>query len=123
MLNMVLSGSTGKSTGHMVPSGPGSLCRGGGDSPYNTCIILLLDKRVGSFQSPDRLSRDLTNGLTSLSTDGVAKEGRPKFNPRPGQGLNPGTSGQLSQSLSTVPLHNTESFYLYILYIFRQSSY
>ena len=81
---MVLSGSTGKSTRHMVPSGPGSLCRGGGDSPYNTCIILLLDKRVGSFQSPDRLSRDLTNGLTSLSTDGVAKEGRPKFNPRPG---------------------------------------
>ena len=28
-----------------------------------------------------------------MSTDGVAKEGRPKFNPRPGRGLNTGPSG------------------------------
>ena len=33
------------------------------------------------------------NGLTSLTTDGVAKEGRRKFNPRPVRALNPGHSG------------------------------
>ena len=50
---------------------------------HNTRISLLYntDKCVGSFKSSDRTSRDYTNGLTSLSTDGVAKEGRPKFNP------------------------------------------
>ena len=32
--------------------------------------------------SHDRMSRDKTNGLTSLSMDEVAKEGRPKVNPR-----------------------------------------
>ena len=36
----------------------------------------LLEMCVGSFKSPDRSSRDQLNGLTSLSTDGVTKEGR-----------------------------------------------
>ena len=39
--------------------------------------------------------------------DGVAKEGRPKFNPRPGRGLNPGPSGWQSEILPTVPTSHT----------------
>ena len=35
--------------------------------------------------------------------DSVAKTGRPKFNPRPGWGLNPGPSGLQSEILPTVP--------------------
>ena len=49
-----------------------------------------VDNWVGSFKVPDRTSRDLTSGLTSLSTDGVAKDGRSRFNSRPGRGLNRG---------------------------------
>ena len=33
----------------------------------------------------------------------MAKEGRPKFNPRPGRGLNSGPSGWQSEILPTVP--------------------
>ena len=58
---------------------------------------------MGSFKPLDRTLRDKTNGLTSLSTDSVAKEGRPKFNPRPGRGLNPGPPGWQSKVLPTVP--------------------
>ena len=36
----------------------------------------------------------------SLSTDSVAKEGRPKFNPWPGQGLNLGASSRQSEIFS-----------------------
>ena len=36
------------------------------------------------------MTRDQSNGLKSLSTDGAAKEGRPKFNSRPG--IEPRTS-------------------------------
>ena len=52
----------------------------------NTRLLCLhlTDKRVGTFMSPDR---------TLIDMDAVAKEGRPKFNPRPGRGLNPGPSG------------------------------
>ena len=38
----------------------------------------------------------------SLSTDGVVKEGRPKFNLRPGRGLKPGPPGSQSAILPTV---------------------
>ena len=75
---------------------------------YNTGISLLLSTSVWVlFKSPDRTSRDKTNGLTFLSTDGVAKEGRPKFNPRPGRGLNPGPHGWQSEILPTVPTSHT----------------
>ena len=41
--------------------------------------------------------------------DGVAKEGRPKFNPQPGRGLNPGPSRWQSEILPTVPTsHKTK---------------
>ena len=62
------------------------------------------------FKFPDRTSRDQTNSLTSLSTDGVAKEGLPKFNPRPGRGLNPGPSGWQSEVLQTVLTSHTLPF-------------
>ena len=39
----------------------------------------LFEKCVGSFKFPDRIS---TTFKTSLSTDGVAKEGHTTFNPR-----------------------------------------
>ena len=43
-----------------------------------------------------------------LFTDGVAKEGLPKFNPRPGRELNPGPPGWQSEILPTVPTsHST----------------
>ena len=38
-------------------------------------------------------------GLTSLSMDGVAKEGHPKFIPRPGRGMNPGSPEWRSEIL------------------------
>ena len=47
--------------------------------------------------------RDLTNGLTSLSTDGVAKERCPKFDPGPSRGLNKGPTVWQSEILPTVP--------------------
>ena len=62
---------------------------------------------VGSFKSPDRTLRDYTNGLTSLSTDGVAKESLPKFNPRPCRGLNPGPPGWQSEILPTALTSHT----------------
>ena len=62
---------------------------------------------MGSFKSPDRTLKDYTNGLTSLSTDGVAKEGLLKFNPRPGRGVNSGPSGWQSEILPTVPTSHT----------------
>ena len=37
----------------------------------------------------------------------MAKEGRPKFNPRPGRGLNPGPSGWQSEIILTVPTSHT----------------
>ena len=49
-----------------------------------------IDKCVGYFNRSDKTMR---LGLTSVSTEEVAKEGHPKSNPRPGQGLNPGPSG------------------------------
>ena len=36
----------------------------------------VFEKCVGSLKSPDRTSIDQINDLTSLSVDGVAKEGR-----------------------------------------------
>ena len=43
-----------------------------------------------------------------LFTDGVAKEGLSKFNPRPGRELNPGPPGWQSEILPTVPTsHST----------------
>ena len=84
-----------------------ALCSGGGDSPQHQHYPTLIDKCVGSFKSPDRTSRDKTNGLTSLSKDGVAKEGRPKFNPRPGRRLNPRPSGWQSEILPTMPTSHT----------------
>ena len=50
----------------------------------------LIDKCAGSFEFPNRMLRDSANSSMSLSMDVVAKESCPKFNPRPGQGLNPG---------------------------------
>ena len=41
-----------------------------------------------------------TDGLTSLSTEGVAKEGRPKFNPQAVRELNPEPPGWQSEILS-----------------------
>ena len=68
---------------------------------HNTGISLLspVGKYVGSIKSLGRTSRDETNGLTSLSTGGVAKDGRPKFNPQPGRGLIPEPSGWQSEIL------------------------
>ena len=65
------------------------LYRGGGDSPQPTLYRLM----CGFFWP--------------LSTDGVAKEGHPKFNPQPDQGLNPGPSGYQSEILPTVPTSHT----------------
>ena len=56
---------------------------------------------VGSFKSHDSASRDKTNGLTSLSTDSMAKGVRPEFIPRPGRGLNPVPSDWQSEILPT----------------------
>ena len=94
---MVLSGSTGnRARGPFV--GLVSFV-GANVTVYNTGISLLLLTSVWVlFKSPDRMPRDETNGLTSLFTDGVAKEGRPKFNPLPGRGVNPGASGWQSVS-------------------------
>ena len=39
--------------------------------PQHRHLSTLIDKCVGSFKSPDSITRDLTKGLTSLSTDGV----------------------------------------------------
>ena len=50
------------------------------------------------------MSRDQTKGLTSR-----AVHGHPKFNPRPGQGLNPGPSGWQSEILPTVPTSHTQT--------------
>ena len=49
---------------------------------HNTGISLLLSTSAWVLLSPK---------------DGVAKEGRPKFNPRPGRGLNPGPPGWQSE--------------------------
>ena len=49
----------------------------------------------------DVISVGWTNGFTSLSMDGVAKEGRPKFNPQLGWELNPGPPGWQSEMLPT----------------------
>ena len=62
--------------------------------------------------SMSRTSRDQTNGLMYLSTDGVVKEGRPKFNPQPGQGLNPGRSGWQPENLPNVPTSHTHIQYI-----------
>ena len=75
---------------------------------------------MGSFKSPDRTSRDQTKSLTSLSTDGVAKEGRSKFNPRLGRGLNPGPPGWQSEISSTaltsrLTLENSKNEFLLIV--------
>ena len=75
---------------------------------HNTGIFSLSSYgQAYGIKSPDRMSRDETNGLKPLSTDGVAKEGHPKFNPRPGQGLNQGPSGWQSEILPTVPTSQT----------------
>ena len=68
----------------------------------NTGISLLLSISVWFFLSPPIEYQDLTNGLTSLSMDDVAKKGRPKFNPQPGWGLNLGPSSWHSEILPTV---------------------
>ena len=47
-----------QATGHVAPSRPGSLCKGGGDSLQHRHQPTLIDKCVGSFKSPDRTSRD-----------------------------------------------------------------
>ena len=73
----------------------------------NTGISLLLSISVWFFLSPPIEYRDLTNGLTSLSMDDVAKKGHPKFNPQPGWGLNPGPSGWHSEILPTVSWPST----------------
>ena len=41
---------------------------------YNTGISLLLSTNKSTFKFPNRTLRDKTNGLTSLSTDGVAAQ-------------------------------------------------
>ena len=38
----------------------------------------------------------------------MAKEGRPKFNPRPGRGLNPGPPGWQPEILPAVPTSHTQ---------------
>ena len=53
------------------------------------------------FESNDKMWRDWINGLMSLSTGGAAKEGRPKINPRPGRGLNPGPPCRQERGLKT----------------------
>ena len=79
---------------------------------HNTGISLLLSTSVWVLLSPPIERRETrTNGLTSLSTDGVAKEGRPKFNPRPGRRLNPGPSGWQSEILPTVPTSHTHDIF------------
>ena len=78
----------------MVPSRPGSLCRGGSDSPQHqhTCKPTLIDKCVGSFKFPDKTLRDYMNSLTSLSIYGVVKAGRsPKVQTLTRPGVEPGT--------------------------------
>ena len=44
-----------------------------------------------------------------MRTDGVVKEGRPKFNLRPGRGLNQGPSGWQSEVSPTVTTSHTLS--------------
>ena len=56
-------------------------------------------------RSPDKISASVWWALTSLSTDGVAKEGGPKFNRRPGRGLNLGPSGWQSQIFASLELY------------------
>ena len=56
-----------------------------GDTVHNTGISLLL--------SSSMWLKDWTNGLTSLSTDGLAKDSRWRFNPRPGRRMNLEPSG------------------------------
>ena len=65
---------------------------------HNTSISLLLSTSVWVLLSPPKERRE---------TRPVAKEGRPKFNPRPGRGLNPGPSGWQSEILPTVPTSHT----------------
>ena len=55
----------------------------------------------GFFWASNRSLRDQTNGLTSLSTDGLAKEGRSIFNSLPGRELNLGPPGWQSGILLT----------------------
>ena len=78
---------------------------------HNTGISLLLSTSVWvSLSPPIELPETTHNGLTSLSTDGVAKEGRPKFNPRTkrGRGLNPRPHGWQSEILPTaLTSHNS----------------
>ena len=58
---------------------------------HNTGISLLLSISVWVLLSSLiewRETRPTAVSLMFLSTNGVAKEGRPNFNPRPGRGLN-----------------------------------
>ena len=89
-----------------------SLRKAGGDIQQYRDYHTLIDKYVSYFKSSDRMSGDWTNGVTSLSTDGaVAKEGSPKFYPRPGRGLNPGPHGWQSEILPTVLASHTHVSY------------
>ena len=76
---------------------------------HNAGISLLLSTslRRGSFKYLDRKWRDKTNGLTSLSKEGVAKEGRQSLT-LDQAGVNPRPSGWQSEKvLSTVPTSHT----------------
>ena len=71
-----------QATGHVVPSRSRSLVVDE-VTVHNTGISLLLSTSVWVLLSPpiERRETRPTAQLTSLSTDDVAKEGRPKFNP------------------------------------------
>ena len=62
--------------------------------------------------SPPLACERLDQRLNVPVTDGVAKEGHPKFNPRPGRGLNPGPPGWQSEILPTVATSHTQLGYL-----------
>ena len=64
------------------------------NSPQHEDYSTFFENCVGSFSPPPRQKESC---VTSLSTDGVAKRGRPKFNLRPGRGLNPGVSSEQSE--------------------------
>ena len=80
---------------------------------HNTGVIPLFSRSAcaGSFKPPPPPPIE----RREMSTDGVAKEGRPEFNPRPGQGLNPEPPGGLSEILPTALTSHTYKFKLVYL--------
>ena len=74
---------------------------------------------MGSFMSSDRMLRDYNNSLTSLSTDGMAKEGHLKAQPPTRPGLNLGPHGWCLETLPNAlnPQCNTSANHAHTKYI------